>query len=71
MLFASPWGFRLEDIEMPVHLWHGELDAMVLPAMGRSLTSAIPNCKATFVSTEGHLSLLFNCFEEILCAMMH
>jgi hypothetical protein len=53
-----------------VYLWHGELDAMVLPAMGRSLASAIPNCKATFFPTEGHLSLLFNRFEEILCVMM-
>ena len=70
VLLARSWGFRLEDIGMPVYLWHGELDAMVLPAMGRSLASAIPNCKATFYPTEGHLSLLFNRFEEILRVMM-
>src|SRR5437588_3078280 len=25
-LFGRDWGFRLEDITVPVHLWHGDLD---------------------------------------------
>ena len=33
-LERRPWGFRLEDIEAPVHVWHGEADRNVLIAHG-------------------------------------
>jgi pimeloyl-ACP methyl ester carboxylesterase len=54
-LLARPWGFRLEDITMEVHLWQGEEDVLVPPSMGRHLAAAIPNCEATFYPGEGHL----------------
>ncbi|PYL64397.1 MAG: hypothetical protein DMF25_07160, partial [Verrucomicrobia bacterium] len=25
-IYAQPWGFRLEDVEVPVRLWHGKED---------------------------------------------
>jgi pimeloyl-ACP methyl ester carboxylesterase len=53
-LVARPWGFRLEDIRVPVHLWHGERDVSTPPAMGRHLARAIPGCRAHFVPDEGH-----------------
>ena len=52
---ARPWGFPLEDIEIGVHLWQGEEDPSVPPAMGRYLAQAIPNCEATFIPDAGHL----------------
>jgi pimeloyl-ACP methyl ester carboxylesterase len=52
---ARPWGFRLEDIAMEVHLWQGEEDLLVPPSMGRYQAQAIPNCRATFYPGEGHL----------------
>ncbi|NNK41018.1 MAG: alpha/beta hydrolase [Myxococcales bacterium] len=52
---GRPWGFALEDIEIGVHLWQGEEDPSVPPAMGRYLAQAIPNCKATFIPGAGHL----------------
>ena len=54
-LLSRPWGFRLRDIDMDVHLWHGEADVNVPPAMGRYLARAIPNCRARFYPSEGHL----------------
>jgi len=54
-LYARPWGFRLEEIQTPVHLWHGEQDANAPVAMGRYLASVIPDCQATFYPGEGHL----------------
>jgi pimeloyl-ACP methyl ester carboxylesterase len=53
-LVARPWGVRLEDIRVPVHLWHGELDVSTPVAMGRHLATAIPGCRAHFVPGEGH-----------------
>jgi pimeloyl-ACP methyl ester carboxylesterase len=67
-LYARPWGFRLEDIEMPVHLWHGEQDANAPIAMGRHLASAIPDCHANFYPREGHLHFVER-LTEILCAL--
>lgn len=68
-LFARSWGFRLQDIAKEVHLWHGELDINVPPAMGRHVATAIPNCRSRFYAGEGHLSLFVNHMEEILHAL--
>ena len=65
-LTTRPWGFRLEDIAVPVYLWHGEADSNAPPAMGRYLAQAIPNCEAHFLPGEGHLSALGNHLGEIL-----
>jgi pimeloyl-ACP methyl ester carboxylesterase len=66
LLYARPWGFRLQDIRMPVHLWQGEKDVIVPPAMGHFLAKAIPNCRATFYPEDGHFSLAFERLEEVL-----
>jgi pimeloyl-ACP methyl ester carboxylesterase len=54
-LYARPWGFGLQDVRMPVHLWHGEQDANAPVAMGRHLAAAIPDCRTRFYPGEGHL----------------
>ncbi|MCH8919252.1 MAG: alpha/beta fold hydrolase [Chloroflexi bacterium] len=67
-LLARPWGFRLEDIKMEVHIWHGEADTIVSPSMGRHLASAIPNSRARFYPGEGH-TLALDRMEEIQTAL--
>jgi pimeloyl-ACP methyl ester carboxylesterase len=64
-LVCRPWGFRLEDIHVPVYLWHGEDDNMTPITMGRYVAGKIPNCRATFCKGEAHL-LIFPHWEEIL-----
>ena len=34
-LYSRPWGFSLEDIDLDVHLWHGEDDHNVPAALAR------------------------------------
>ncbi len=60
-LVARPWGFQPGDITEEIYLWHGEEDTNV----GRVVSRAIPNCRATFLPGEGHL-LFWNHMEEIL-----
>lgn len=67
-LYARPWGFRLEDIRAPVHLWHGEQDANAPVTMARYLATAIPECQATFYPGEGHLHFVDR-LPEILAAL--
>jgi pimeloyl-ACP methyl ester carboxylesterase len=57
-LFSRPWGFRLEDIQTRVHLWHGELDRNCPISMGRAVARAIPDCVASFVPGAGHLFMV-------------
>ncbi|MFC1905171.1 alpha/beta fold hydrolase [Chloroflexota bacterium] len=65
-LYTRPWQFRLQDITTEVHLWHGELDLNVPISVGRYVANAIPNCHATFLKDEAHISLPHNHIREIL-----
>lgn len=68
-IYASPWGFELEHIPMPVTIWQGELDQNVPPSNSRIFAREIPNAKAHFVPEEGHISLLVNHGEAILASI--
>jgi pimeloyl-ACP methyl ester carboxylesterase len=67
-LYTRPWGFQLEDIAMPVHLWQGENDRNVPVAHGRYQASALPNCTPHFYPGEGHL-LVFERIDEIFATI--
>jgi pimeloyl-ACP methyl ester carboxylesterase len=70
VIYARPWGFRLQDITADVHLWHGEADKNVLVSVGHYVADTIPNCNATFIKDEGHLSFLPNQIREILVDLL-
>jgi len=65
-LFSRPWGFDLQRIQVPVHLWHGEKDVVVPASMGHFLAKNIPGCVARFYPEDGHFSLPFSRIREIL-----
>jgi pimeloyl-ACP methyl ester carboxylesterase len=54
-LFARDWGFRLEDITVPVHIWQGDVDRNVPPAHGRRQADCIPGAVLHEIPAEGHL----------------
>lgn len=53
-LFADPWGFRLEDIRVPVHLWQGGADRNVPASHARIQADRIPDAKLHEFPTAGH-----------------
>jgi pimeloyl-ACP methyl ester carboxylesterase len=65
-LMVGPWDFRPQDVRSAVYLWHGEMDGNAPPAMARYMAAAIPNCRSSFYSGEGHLSLVSKYLVEIL-----
>lgn len=65
ILASKPWGFPLQDIIVPIHLWHGEEDHNTPIAMARAMAAVIPNCRTTYLPGEGHL-FLFKRWGEIL-----
>jgi pimeloyl-ACP methyl ester carboxylesterase len=64
-LFARDWGFRLEDIAVPVHVWHGDADRNVPYAHGQQQAERIPNAVFHACPGEGHL-LVVDHLSEIL-----
>ncbi len=68
-LIASDRPFDLRRIETPVHVFQGHADLHVPPAMGRHLAEALPAGHLYERPNEGHLSIVWNCFEECVRAM--
>jgi pimeloyl-ACP methyl ester carboxylesterase len=64
-LLARPWGFALEQIRVPVHIWHGERDRIVPVWLGRQVAAAIPNSHARFIRDAGHM-LFVDRMDDIL-----
>lgn len=64
-LYARNWGFRLDRITVPVHVWQGEADENVPPVMARYQAERIPGCEATYWPGEGHFAGVRHA-EEIL-----
>jgi pimeloyl-ACP methyl ester carboxylesterase len=69
IIFAHPWGFPLEEISIPVNIWHGDDDASIPFSMAEHLAITIPNSKLRVIPNEGHF-LLFKYWEEILAEIM-
>jgi pimeloyl-ACP methyl ester carboxylesterase len=58
VLLGRPWGFSLRDIEPKVHLWQGEADTLVPPAMGRYQASQLKRSHLRLLPGEGHLLII-------------
>jgi pimeloyl-ACP methyl ester carboxylesterase len=58
VVLGRPWGFSPREIGTEVHLWQGEADTLVPPAMGRYLAGQIPRCQARLLPGEGHLLII-------------
>jgi pimeloyl-ACP methyl ester carboxylesterase len=54
-LFVRDWTFRLEEIAVPTHVWHGDADLNVPVAHARRQAAAIPNAKLHLIPGHGHL----------------
>jgi len=59
------WGFRLEDITVSVHLWHGDRDRNIPIAQGELQARLIPNATMHRCPGEGH-ALYVDHMREIL-----
>ena len=69
-LASRNWGFELSDVPLVVNLWFGGKDLNVPPAGGRHLAAALPRSEARYYPDEGHLSLLFNRYDDILTGLL-
>ena len=68
-IYSRSWGFKLEDLNVPVSLFQGEVDIDVPPSMARHQASLIPDCEINLYPDDGHFSLLVNHIDEIIASL--
>lgn len=56
--FRRDWGFRPEDVSVPVLIVHGKRDAWVDPAGSEALARRIPGSELRLTAEDGHLSVM-------------
>lgn len=65
-LIASPRGYALEAVRVPVHIHQPEHDRHVPPAMGEYLASHIPDASLHRYPDDGHLSIVVSAIDTCL-----
>jgi pimeloyl-ACP methyl ester carboxylesterase len=60
LAFAKPWGFDLDEIEIPISVWHGTADLNVPADHGRWLAANLPTASLHLEAEEGHMSIVAN-----------
>jgi len=56
VLFGRDWGFRLGDVKVPVHWWHGDDDWIVPLAHGEWVVARLPDATFHLRPGDSHLS---------------
>ena len=69
-IYAKPWGFRLEEVKVPVALWHGTKDRTFAPRLAEDVAKRLPNCDFKLVEGAGHYSLPIRYVGEILADLI-
>jgi len=69
VVFARDWGFRLDEVKVPVRWWHGDRDHIVPFEHGQHVVSRLPDAQLNHLPGESHLAGLGRA-EEILGAMI-
>jgi pimeloyl-ACP methyl ester carboxylesterase len=69
ILFTRDWGFRLDEVKVPVRWWHGDSDHIVPFAHGEHAVALLPDAELIVLPGESHLGGLGR-GEEILSTLM-
>jgi pimeloyl-ACP methyl ester carboxylesterase len=69
LLFTRDWGFRLEDVRVPVLWWHGDADHIVPFRHGAHAVDRLPHATLVTMEGESHLGGL-GLAEEILTGLV-
>ncbi|HKP41086.1 alpha/beta hydrolase [Mycobacterium sp.] len=69
VVFARDWGFRLDEVKVPVRWWHGDRDHIVPFEHGQHVVAKLPDGQLYHLPGESHLAGLGRA-EEILGTMI-
>jgi len=69
-IYATPWGFELEQVGVPVALWHGTKDRTFADRLAKGVATRLPNCEFHLIEGAGHYSLPIRYIREILADLL-
>ncbi len=69
-IYATPWGFSLEEVRVPVALWHGTKDRTFAHRLAKDVASRLPDCQFHLIEGAGHYSLPIRYIREILADLL-
>jgi pimeloyl-ACP methyl ester carboxylesterase len=69
-IYARPWGFRLEEVTMPVRIWHGTKDRTFSFRLAEGVAARLPACELRLIEDAGHYSLPIRYMREILADLI-
>jgi pimeloyl-ACP methyl ester carboxylesterase len=69
VVFARDWGFRLDEVKVPIRWWHGDRDHIVPFEHGQHVVSRLPDAQLYHLPGESHLAGLGRA-KEILDTMI-
>jgi pimeloyl-ACP methyl ester carboxylesterase len=69
ILFARDWGFRLDEVKVPIRWWHGDHDHIIPFSHGEHVVSRLPDAELLHLPEESHLAGLGR-GEEILSTLI-
>jgi pimeloyl-ACP methyl ester carboxylesterase len=65
LAFVRDWGFRPDQVRVPLSIWQGDRDAMVPFRHGEWLAGQLPHARAHLLAGEGHLTLVQTRIDDI------
>jgi pimeloyl-ACP methyl ester carboxylesterase len=68
IVYSREWGFRVQEIEADVQLWHGAADPLVPVEHALQLSASLPRCRVYIDPDEGH-HFFRSRLESILAAL--
>lgn len=69
-IFATAWGFAIEQVGVPVRIWHGTRDRTFHYSFAQQLAKRLPDCELRIVENAGHFSLPIRHMREILADLV-
>jgi pimeloyl-ACP methyl ester carboxylesterase len=69
-IYATPWGFPLEEVWAPIALWHGTKDRTFAPWLAKDVAKRLPNCQFHLIEGAGHYSLPIRYIGEIVADLL-
>jgi pimeloyl-ACP methyl ester carboxylesterase len=69
-IYATPWGFPLDEVRVPIALWHGTRDRTFAPHLAEQVARRLPDCEFHLIEGAGHYSLPIRCIHQILADLV-
>lgn len=70
LAFVGPWGFDLDELSVPTHVWQGSEDLMVPFAHGQWLAGQLSGGRGHLLEGEGHLSVVIGSIDAMLAHLI-